>query len=195
MFEIGFADPRVLVLGALTGLVFGFLLQRGGVTRYDVIVSQFLLRDHTVLKTMLTAIVVGSLGIYGMMHLGMLDHLHVKSATLLTNALGGAIFGVGMVVLGYCPGTGLAAIGQGSRDAIAGVIGMLFGAAIYAKAYPFVKERLEPVGAIAGKAAEQTLPALTGLSPWVFVFGLGAVAFLLFRWLDRTHSTANWIRT
>lgn len=191
MFEINFAEPRVLVLGAITGLVFGFLLQRGGVTRYDVIVSQFLLRDHTVLKTMLTAIVVGAIGIYGMRDLGMLDKMHVKGATLLTNGLGGAIFGIGMVVLGYCPGTGLAAIGQGSRDAITGVVGMLVGAALFASSYPFVKANLEPIGALSGKAIDHTFPALTGLSPWLFIAALAIVALLLFRALDRPRTEVD----
>lgn len=189
MFEITFADSRTLILGAITGLVFGFLLQRGGVTRYDVIVSQFLLRDHTVLKTMLTAIVVGAVGIYGMLEFGMLEKMHVKAATLLTNGLGGAIFGVGMVVLGYCPGTGLAAIGQGSRDAITGVVGMLVGAALYASAYPFVKANLEPIGALAGKATDHTFPALTGLSPWVFITALAIGSVLTFRAIDRPRTS------
>jgi uncharacterized membrane protein YedE/YeeE len=185
MFDSFFASPTVILLGALTGLVFGFLLQKGAVARYDVIVSQFLLRDFTVLKTMLTAIVVGGIGVYAMLELGLIERLHVKAATLATNGLGGLIFGVGMVLLGYCPGTGLAAIGQGSKDAIAGVLGMLAGALLYAEAYPFVKAHVEPLFALDGKAADHTLPALTGVSPWVFlaVLALGAIA--LFRGLEK----------
>ncbi|MHC5001987.1 MAG: YeeE/YedE thiosulfate transporter family protein, partial [Planctomycetota bacterium] len=109
-----FADPTSLALGAATGLVFGFLLQKGGVTRFQVIVGQFLLKDFTVLKVMLTAIVVGAIGIYGMRAAGMDVPLHVKGTALLANVLGGLIFGVGMAILGYCPGTALAAIGDGS---------------------------------------------------------------------------------
>jgi hypothetical protein len=123
MLENFFADPRILLLGALTGVIFGFLLQKGGVTRYNVIVNQFRFRDFTVLKTMLTAIVVGAVGVYAMQQTGMIKGLHVKAAEIGMNAVGGAIFGVGMVLLGYCPGTALAAVGQGSRDAAVGVGG------------------------------------------------------------------------
>jgi hypothetical protein len=90
----------------LTGLVFGFLLQKGGVTRYNVIVNQFRFKDFTVLKTMLTAIVVGRSASTRCCNSGMIKGLSVKSAELAMNAGGGLIFGVGMVLLGYCPGHG-----------------------------------------------------------------------------------------
>ena len=40
-----------VLTGALTRLVFGFLLQNGGVTRFSVILGQFLLKDFTVVST------------------------------------------------------------------------------------------------------------------------------------------------
>ena len=179
-----FASPSVLLLGGLTGFVFGFLLQKGGVTRFDVIVGQFLLRDFTVAKVMLTAMVVGGAGVYGMLALGMIEGLHVKAAFLLANAVGGVIFGVGMAVLGYCPGTGVAAIGDGSRDAAAGVVGMLFGAATYAEAHAWFARHLLPVGDL----GKETMVTLTGLSPWWFLGSLalaGLVAFGLLEHHDR----------
>lgn len=181
MFEHYFADPRTLALGALTGLVFGFLLQKGGVTRYNIIVNQFRFRDFTVLKTMLTAIVVGAVGVYAMQQTGMIKGLHVKAAEIGMNAVGGAIFGVGMVLLGYCPGTALAAVGQGSRDAAVGVVGALFGAAIYAETYPLLARTLQPLGNL-GKI---TFADAASASPWWFISALAAGAVLLFLWLER----------
>ena len=177
MFNPYFDTPTVLLLGAITGLVFGFLLQKGGVTKYDTILGQFLLRDFTVLKVMLTAVVVGGLGVYAMAQLGWVSAMHIKGAILLSNALGGAIFGVGMAVLGYCPGTGVAAIGDGARDAIPGVLGMVVGAALFAEAYPWIKRVMDPVGDL-GKV---TLADLTGLSPFLLlaIIGLGAAGLFL----------------
>lgn len=157
-----FADPGTLLLGAVTGLVFGFLLQRGGVTRFHVILGQFLLKDFTVLKIMLTAVAVGGAGIYGMRALGMDVPLHIKNAALLGNALGGVIFGIGMAILGYCPGTGVGAIGDGSRHAIPGALGMVVGAAVYAEVYPWMNSEILGVGEM-GKA---TIDSVTSLSPW-----------------------------
>lgn len=52
-----------LLRGLIFGILFGFLLQKGGVTKYDVIVGQLLLEDFTVLKIMLTAVLVGAVGL------------------------------------------------------------------------------------------------------------------------------------
>ncbi len=183
-----FADPRTLLLGAITGLVFGFLLQKGAVTRYNVIVNQFRFKDFTVLKTMLTAIVVGAIGIYVMHGLGLIEGLHVKAATLAMNAIGGAIFGVGMTLLGYCPGTAVAAAGQGSRDALVGIAGGLVGAFAYAEAYPWIARHIEPLAAY-GKL---TFPEILHVSPWMLIVPLTLLASMLFIILERReHAPAT----
>jgi uncharacterized membrane protein YedE/YeeE len=181
MFEyFRFDTPLNLVLGLVTGIAFGFLLQRGGVTRFRTIVGQFLWTDHTVLRTMLTAVVVGSIGVFAMHQLWDVP-LHIKGAALLANGLGGVIFGIGMVVLGYCPGTGVAALGDGSRHAIPGVLGMLVGAAAYAEAYPWIKTHIDSVGTL----GRVTLADVTHLSVWVLVVTLAVAAAVLFALLPR----------
>lgn len=50
-----FESPLRLVLGLVTGIVFGVLLQKGRVAKHEVIVGQLVLRDFTVAKVMLTA--------------------------------------------------------------------------------------------------------------------------------------------
>lgn len=174
-----FAGPTELALGAVTGLVFGFLLQKGGVTRFNVIVNQFLFRDFTVLKVMLTAIVVGAIGIYGMRAMGMDIPMHIKSATIWMNAIGGLIFGIGMAIAGYCPGTGVAALGDGSRHAWFAVLGMVAGAAVYAELDPWVKSVMGSPDL--GKA---TLASVTHLSVWVWIAVLAAVAGVVFAVLE-----------
>jgi uncharacterized protein len=171
--------PGKLLLGLLTGFLFGLLLQKGHVTKYPVIVGQFLLRDFTVLKTMLTAIVVGGAGVYTLRALGVAT-LHVKPAQLASVAIGGAVFGVGMVVLGYCPGTGVAAAAEGRRDAQFGVAGMLCGAVLFAELYAAFSKTLLTwfdLGPV-------TLPELTGVPVWLIFAALGAGAFALFRRIE-----------
>lgn len=184
MFSI--EPAQTLLMGLATGLVFGFLLQRGRVTRYRVILGQFLLTDFTVLRTMLTAVVVGSAGVYAMAHLWGVA-LHVKGTYLLAQAVGGGIFGVGMVVLGYCPGTGVGAVGEGSRHAIVGALGMLVGAAIYAEVHPWVKSDLLPIGDL----GKQTFPSLTGVPIWVFVAALVVIAPVVFALLRGRGATSD----
>jgi hypothetical protein len=167
-------DPLHVVLGLLAGLAFGFLLEKGGVTRFRVIVGQFLLRDFTVLRVMVTAVVVGAAGVWFLFGRDWGVEDHVKDTQLLANAVGGAIFGIGMAILGYCPGTGVGAAGHGSRHAIVGLVGMLAGAALYAEVYPWAREHVLPVG----DHGEITLPGVTGWSPWIFV-GLFAIAAII----------------
>src|SRR5687768_7659534 len=114
MFEV--ESTSDLMLGLVTGIVFGFLLQKGRVAKYQTILGQLLLKDWTVAKVMLTAIVTGAIGVYAMVEAGTarLDIWPFQPAAML---IGAAFFGVGIATLGYCPGTGLAGAAEGSRDA------------------------------------------------------------------------------
>jgi uncharacterized protein len=67
-------------------------------------------------------VVVGGAGVYAMRSLGFAT-LHVKPNLMVAVPIGGLSFGVGMTLLGYCPGTGVAAAAEGRLDAIAGVAG------------------------------------------------------------------------
>ena len=116
----------LLPLGIVFGFIFGWLLQRARLTDTGVIVAQLRLQDFTLFKVMLTAILVGGVGVF-LLHSGGLAAYHIKPANLLAVALGAVLFGVGMAVYGYCPGTGLAAIGTGSLHALAGAGGMIAG--------------------------------------------------------------------
>lgn len=177
-------DSWPMLLGGLaTGVAFGFLLQKGGVSRYPVIVGQFLFTDNTVLKVMLTAIVVGAVGVYGLTSLGVLTHLIVKPAVLLANLLGGLVFGVGMVGTGYCPGTCVAAAGEGSRHAWFALLGMVVGAFVFTLIYPFLETTLF-ASVNLGKV---TLPDLLGVSPWPVVAVLAAIAGAAFALITRVE--------
>lgn len=179
-----------LALGFVTGIVFGFLLHKGRVAKFEVIVGQLLLKDWTVVKVMATAIAVGSVGVYALVW-GGLASLHVKPALLGGVLAGGLLFGLGLAVLGYCPGTCVAASGAGQRDAMVGVAGMLFGAAVYVLAFP----RLEPMSKAIADWGKLTLPDVTSSSPWpwvaVLVVGVAAVLMLLPRQRRRAGAHAG----
>ncbi len=124
-------SPKQLLLGLVFGVAFGFLLQKGGVAKFEILIGALLLTNFTVMKIMLTAIVVGMIGIFSMHALGLVK-LHVKPTRYASNILGGLLFGAGFALIGYCPGTGAAALGQGNYDAIAGVLGLIVGSHLYA---------------------------------------------------------------
>ncbi len=162
------------------GMLFGVLLHRGGVADYNVIVNQFRFRDFTVLEIMLTAIIVGGIGVWVLHGMGHAQY-QIKPANLLGVALGAALFGMGMVLYGYCPGTGVAAIATGSLHALVGFAGMLAGAVLYALSYPWVEKHIQPIAAL-GKVR---LPETTGIPDlgWLAILLLiaGGVFWLLER--------------
>lgn len=170
-----------LLWGLVFGIVFGFLLQKGGVTRYDVIIGQLLLEDFTVLKIILTAVVVGAVGLHVFQALGWV-RLSPKAGSWGQNALGGLIFGLGFAVLGYCPGTIAGAIGNGFLDAaIGGLIGIILGSALLAAAYPRLKAGILK----RGDFGRLTLPQLLKVNEWVVIVPLSALIVLAFYLLER----------
>ena len=169
-----------LLIGLLVGMGFGFLLQKGGATRYDVIIGQLLLKDFTVVKIMLSAVITGMVGVHFLRSLG-LAQLHPKPGSFGMSVIGGLLFGVGFAVLGYCPGTIAGAVGQGFLDALfGGVVGMLIGAGLLAALYP----RLQRAILSKGDFGELTLPQLLRVNPWVVVVPVAVILILLLRWLE-----------
>jgi uncharacterized protein len=179
-----FTHPVALVGGLLAGIVLGFLLQKSNLTHFKTIVGQFLLQDFTMLKVMLTAIFVGSLGIYATLGLGLPISLHLKSATILAIVLGATIMGVGIVFLGSCPGICLAAAGQGTKEAWWGLLGMLIGAAVYSEIYALLKNNiLDSV-----KIPTLRLPELLNVSPWLLIAILGVIIISIRLFSNRTKA-------
>jgi uncharacterized membrane protein YedE/YeeE len=139
------APANAILQGAVFGLIFGFLLQKGGVAKFHVLIGQLLLADFTVLKVMMSAVVVGALGIH-FMHQAGLVKLHIKPTRYLSNVVGGLLFGVGFAFAAYCPGTGAAALGQGNYDAIAMMVGMIGGSYLFAEASGWISKNVDPIG-------------------------------------------------
>lgn len=170
-----------LILGFIFGIVFGFLLQKGGVTKYDVIVGQLLLTDFTVLKIILTAVIVGMPGIYLMKRFGWVE-LYPKSGSIGMNVIGGLIFGIGFALLGYCPGTIAGAIGNGYLDAtIGGLVGIWLGTGIFAALYPRLYNGILKLG----DYGDISLPKIFKANEWVVIFAVEVLILILLMWLER----------
>ena len=149
---------RTLVLGLVFGVVFGFLLQKGGVAKYHVLMGQLLLVDFTVVKVMLSAVIVGMIGIHAMHRLGMVE-LHIKPTRYAANIIGGLIFGAGFALSAYCPGTGAAALGQGNYDSFAMIVGMICGAYLFAESSSWLARNVNPIGDRGELTLFQWIPA------------------------------------
>ena len=171
-----------LLVGLLLGIAFGFLLQKGGVTHYDVIIGQLLFTDFTVLKIMLSAVLTGMIGVHLLKQLG-LAQLHPKPGSVGTSVIGGLIFGVGFGILGYCPGTVAGTVGQGAMDALlGGVVGILIGAALFAAVYHKIHDPILSKG----NFGEITLPELFKVHPWAVVTPVAVLIVVLLILIERS---------
>jgi len=129
-------------LGLATGIVFGALLQRGGLADSRTIVGQLTGDDNRVAKTMGTAIAVGALG-HRLLRLRGLTTVDPKPMNPVGLVGGAVLFGAGMAVSGYCPGTAAAAAGSGRREGVWAMAGMFAAAAVFVATYPRLKKVLE----------------------------------------------------
>lgn len=142
------------LLGLVTGVAFGALLQRGRLDRSEVILGQLRMRDFRVVKAMSTGVAVGAVGYHA------LERRDRAGAPIKPFKVGGivggsALFGTGLALLGYCPGTCVAAAGEGQRDALIGIAGMFAGAAAFVALYPKLARLIN-----AGDFGKLTVPML-----------------------------------
>lgn len=127
---------------AIFGIIFGFLLQKAGVAKYHVLISQLTLEDFTVLKVMLSAIITAMIGHKILLKKHQVK-THIKPFQPLANVGGGVIFGAGFALAGFCPGTGAAALGQGDFETVFYIAGMIIGSYIYAESSGYLDEHVK----------------------------------------------------
>jgi uncharacterized membrane protein YedE/YeeE len=120
------------------GFIFGYALFHAGFTDSRRIAWAFYFKDVGVPVVMFSAIATGMLGLWGMSLIGVLDisMVYMLPTFLLPMAVGGVIFGIGMVIGGYCPGTAAASIATGKVDAMIFIIGFLIGSLVFGDYFP-----------------------------------------------------------
>lgn len=142
------AAPAALALAAALGVAFGWTLERAGLGSARGIAAQLDGRDFTVFKVMFSAVVTAMLGVFWLAALGWLDLDRVDLPPTLPWAqlVGGAVFGLGFLLAGLCPGTSCVAAASGRGDGVLVVGGML-------------------AGVLAGGLASEALAPLDGAGP------------------------------
>jgi hypothetical protein len=162
--------------------MFGFALNKAGLTKYRHIVNQFRLTDMAVLKFMMTALVVTMLGLYPLRLLGLITFPTVPATYIVGNLVGGLIFGVGMSLAGFCPGTAAAGAGEGKLDyLIPGAFGFLTGAMLYGLTYQTV---FPPISKLLNYGSV-VIPDLWNVNALLAVFVFAMMALVLFYMIDR----------
>ncbi len=170
----------------LFGFLFGAILQFAKLNKYNVISGLALRENFAVPKAIAVAIGVGAILLNIEIGLGMASY-HVKPFVLGGIVLGGLLFGVGMAILGYCPGTLAISFGEGSVDALVGILGGLVGGVVYTLLLPSISGILGPnLGAI-------SLNSLVGDGAlfYILLFIIGAAFVAAAFLLNRSEKTKD----
>jgi uncharacterized membrane protein YedE/YeeE len=167
-----------IVTGLLMGLVFGLALEKSRVFEPGVIVGQMQLRNFIMLKVFLSAVATGLVVLAALNGFGVIK-LAPKATLYTADIAGGLILGVGITLAGACPGTVLAQIGAGYRDAWATLLGGLCGALAFSYAEPALKPWID------GGPGKLTLDQLAGLPFWQVALVFAAVIVLMLIGLER----------
>lgn len=181
---VGGTNTKALVVGLLTGIAFGALLQRAGASSFTMIVNMLRLKDLTIMKFLFVAIAVGSVGIYivdSLGGIGLVANIGIAPVYLISLIVGGLIFGVGWALAGYCPGTALVAMGQGKIDAFITVLGGLAGAFTLVLTWDYIQPTLEGNFNYGNKSLADVL----GANPLLVALAMAAVIVAFVLYLDR----------
>ena len=162
-----------VAVGILMGIVFGFALEKSRVFEPGIIVGQMQLRNFIMLKVFLAAVATGAVVLAVLNGFGYVK-LAPKAALYGADIVGGLILGAGISLAGACPGTTLAQIGAGYRDALFTLIGGLFGAVAYSYAEPALSKTF--LGQGGGKII---FSDLAGISYWIGALILAAAIVVI----------------
>ncbi len=161
-----------IVVGLSMGVVFGVALEKSRVFEPGVIVGQMQLRNFIMLKVFLTAVATGAVVLAVLNGFGVVK-LQPKAALYAADLIGGFTLGIGIALAGACPGTTLAQIGAGYRDAFFTLAGGLAGAVAFAYAQPWLATTF-----LAGGDGKITFTELAGVPYWTGALALAAVLVL-----------------
>lgn len=142
LYKMGaFGFETSLLVAALIGFAFGFVLERAGFGSARILAAQFYFTNMRVFKVMFTAIVTAMLGAYFLAWMGLLDltKIYTPDTFILPQIVGGLLLGFGFIVGGYCPGTSGVGVATGKIDAVVYVGGVMAGSLVFNEAWPLVK--------------------------------------------------------
>jgi len=178
-----------VIVGIAMGIVFGFALEKSRVFEPGVIVGQMQLRNFIMLKVFLTAVATGAVVLAVLNGFGFVK-LQPKAAAYAADAIGGILLGAGISLSGACPGTTLAQIGAGYRDALFTLIGGLFGAVTFSYAQPILAKTL-----LAQSGPKLIFSEVFGLPYWMgallLTAGLVVILAVLETWTPWREELGN----
>ncbi len=177
----------MVVTALFLGFLFGVLLCYARVNKFNIVSGAAVFKDFTVIKVLATAIGIGS-ALISLEVLAGWASFQVKPLIVSGVIVGGIVFGVGMAILGYCPGTMVISAAEGSLDAWLGILGGLVGGLVFSELYPFIKYYLGPDLGPINLATYLKVGASLVVASFLFGIALVSVAFVI-NYLEKSKDT------
>lgn len=185
LYKLGaFGDVGLVIMALLVGFGFGFLLEKAGFGNSKKIAAVFYAEDWRVYKMMYSIVITAMVLTYGAYYFGFLDLSLVQLASFkfLPVMIGGLIFGGGMVIGGYCPGTATVSLATRKIDGIIFLFGFMLGVLIYAEVYSYFENF-----ATSTNYGQLTLGDVINIPSGVLVFIAVVIGVVSFPLLDKVE--------
>lgn len=195
-----------ILLGLLTGLAFGVVLQRGRVCFNSAFRDLRLMNDNFMFKAALLAVALETIAFLAMAQLGWI-HLNPKPLNWVGVIIGGYVFGLGMVLAGGCASGTTYRIGEGNTTSW--LAGLFFAIFALATQSGFLSPIMNAINGWTIKVSSNsalylgdktgpTLATLLNISPWIA--GLVFAALILIyvfatKTTKRETAAWGWIKT
>jgi uncharacterized protein len=175
--------PVALYVSALgTGVLFGYVIQRGGFCLTRALSNAVLMRDAAILRAYILALLVAMIGVQALETLSLVD-IPLRPLHWLSNIVGGLLFGAGMILSGGCSGSTWYRVGEGAIGAWVVLLGFAIGATTAGVGLLApVRTLLQRPTISLGDGGAPTLANIVGLSPWIVVVVLAVAGAI---WLAR----------
>ncbi|BBJ27477.1 YeeE/YedE thiosulfate transporter family protein [Athalassotoga saccharophila] len=118
-------------VGILIGFVIGALAEAWGIANPESIIRLVRWKDRLFITCIALGGAIAVLVLYALYAMGINMHFSLKPLYWIGVGLGGAIFGIGLALSGYFPGSEWMSLGEGRRDALFAIPGGLLGAATW----------------------------------------------------------------
>ncbi|GFG73259.1 hypothetical protein MBOT_06240 [Mycobacterium botniense] len=201
---VGAGEPMIAVtaplwVGLVVGMLFGGIGELWGIGNPETLIRLARWQDRLVVGCIAIVCAIGAVSVYGLYALGFSMHFSPKPIYVVGVVIGGLLFGAGMAISGYVPGSELMALGEGRQDAFYAFPGGLLGAAAWTVLYQtglgdWLVHTADYGDLVVSGSIHQIRPAFTLLVAIAYAIALLAVAALLPRYRGGTNFVTQMLR-
>ncbi|ARM76667.1 YeeE/YedE thiosulfate transporter family protein [Acidianus manzaensis] len=122
-------------VGLFIGFIIGAAAEAWGIANPETLIRLAKWEDRLFVACITLGLAISTPVLYGLYAAGVGFHFSPKPLYVIGVGIGGLLFGAGLAISGYFPGSIWMALGEGRRDAVYAVFGAILGAATWTVLY------------------------------------------------------------